>query len=74
MGHNKYTVLAISDSTIIIPADTPEDSPLFLTYTKNSVCNSEKMGCQKVAEEEKLIENGAKDVLIFLRIIFLKST
>ena len=65
LGHNKYTVLAISDSTIIIPADTPEDSPLFLTYTKNSVCNSEKMGCQKVAEEEKLIENGAKDVFDF---------
>lgn len=57
--------LIISDSTIIIPADTPEDSPLFLTYTKNSVCNSEKMGCQKVAEEEKLIENGAKDVFDF---------
>ncbi|HQF57028.1 MAG TPA: hypothetical protein PK831_00790 [Candidatus Magasanikbacteria bacterium] len=65
LGHNKYTVLAISDSTIIIPADTPADSPLFLTYTRDSVCDSEKMGCQKVAEEEKLIENGAKDVFDF---------
>lgn len=64
-GSFSSSYLAISDSTIIIPADTREDSPLFLTYTGNSVCGSDQMGCQKVALEEKLIENGNNDVFNF---------
>ncbi len=43
------------ESTVIVPADTAVDKPIFLTNKKEYRCNSFEKGCQKVGLEEKNI-------------------
>ncbi len=46
---------ALVASTIIIPADTPTTTPLYLTYQKKFTCDAGQVGCQKVALEEQVL-------------------
>jgi hypothetical protein len=48
------TSIAIIDmSSVFVPADTPLESPLFLTDTPAYACKSAELGCQVVAREEQ---------------------
>ncbi len=49
--------LVIDNSSILIPADTPDDSPLFLTNSPESRCleDNPELGCQKVALEDQIL-------------------
>lgn len=38
----------ITESTVIIPADTPSDSPIYLTHYDDYICNEVDRGCQSL--------------------------
>jgi hypothetical protein len=42
-------------STVLIPADTPSNSPIYLVANKGATCKSENMGCQVVGRATKNI-------------------
>ncbi len=44
----------IDGSSIYTPADTPADTPLFLTDTPNSACAEKHLGCEVVGLEEQV--------------------
>ena len=45
----------VVSSTIVIPADTPADSPIFLTVHKKFQCTENKLGCQNFGLEDKIL-------------------
>jgi len=51
----KGLFLVIDNSSVLIPADTPDDSPLFLTNAPQYRCDSSELGCQKIALEDQLV-------------------
>ena len=48
----------IVKSTIIIPADTPTSSPIYLSYRQRYACDTSNVGCQKIALEDHIIPNS----------------
>ncbi len=51
----------VDESSVYIPADTPIESPLFLTDTKESACGTKYLGCELVGIEEQLTPDGTSD-------------
>ncbi|HBU07086.1 MAG TPA: hypothetical protein DEB09_03295 [Candidatus Magasanikbacteria bacterium] len=45
----------VATSTVIIPADTPSTTPIYLTDREKFRCADTKMGCQAVGIEDKLL-------------------
>lgn len=52
------TILALDESSVFVPADTPIDAPLFLTDTPASACASGFLGCELVALEEQTVPDA----------------
>ncbi len=46
---------SITASTIIVPADTPSDDPIYLTNREQFQCASTELGCQRVGAEERVL-------------------
>jgi hypothetical protein len=59
-GYDGFFAL-IDESSIYVSADTPEDSPLFLTDTPDSGCLEKHLGCELVAIEEQVAPDGNVD-------------
>ncbi len=38
--------ITLTNSTVIVPPDTPSSSPIYLVASKNVTCKAENMGCQ----------------------------
>jgi len=51
-------ILFVDDSSVLIGADTPENDPIFLTKTKNTVCDQAFLGCEKIALREQAVPDG----------------
>ncbi|MBI2989868.1 MAG: hypothetical protein HYY51_01610 [Candidatus Magasanikbacteria bacterium] len=45
----------IKESSVVVPQDTPEESPIFLTYRNEFVCQSQFRGCQATGLEDHLV-------------------
>ncbi len=46
-------LLNTTDSTVVVPADTEETTPIYLTYNTEYACSSSFMGCKAGALEEQ---------------------
>ncbi|MBI4992596.1 MAG: hypothetical protein HZC26_00445, partial [Candidatus Magasanikbacteria bacterium] len=51
----------VKDSTIIIPADTPADAPVYLTVHPKFSCLKKAKGCQEVGAEEQTLPDKNSD-------------
>ena len=47
--------LFVVDSTVVVPADTPSTTPIFLTDTREYRCAEEHLGCQQVGLEQHVV-------------------
>ncbi|MBU1895829.1 hypothetical protein KJ641_03095, partial [Patescibacteria group bacterium] len=47
----------VNDATIVLPADAPYTSPIYLTNTPRSQCGSYQLGCTNLALEEQILPN-----------------
>lgn len=63
----------ITASTIIIPADTPTNEPIFLTNRKEFRCSPEMLGCMKVAKQNQTIPNANSSSYTFQNEQFVKN-
>jgi hypothetical protein len=45
----------IKATTVIVPADTPSTTPIFLSVRQETLCDSFQRGCQKVGLETKVL-------------------
>lgn len=54
-----YPAGMITTSTIIVPADTPSSTPIFLANRKEFQCNSGERGCQALGLEQQVMANGS---------------
>ncbi len=57
-GTSKLQDSAIVKSTVIIPADTSLDSPVYLTNREEYRCTGKDVGCQSMGVEIKLLPNN----------------
>jgi len=63
----------ITASTIIIPADTPINEPIFLTNRKEFRCSPEMLGCMKVAKQNQTLPTVNSSSFAFQNELFVKN-
>lgn len=49
----------IKQGTIIVPADTPDNAPIYLAFTEDTICQPFERGCRMVGAEEQVIPDPA---------------
>lgn len=55
MSHPQLQNAEVRPATIIVPADTLLDDPVYLARRQEFICSAEHLGCQKVALEEQVL-------------------
>lgn len=51
----------IKKSTVVVPADTPSDKPIYLTQRSEFQCKSTSKGCQELGAETQVLPTDAGD-------------
>jgi len=59
VAYKNPNFIAVTNSSIVIPADTPSTTPIYLTVAEQFLCNAAQRGCMRVGKELRTIGTNA---------------